>query len=181
MLKICQLCQITKFTIELNRKQIAIPVKVGKAKARAVHLKLLVSLAMVMSVVEQGQCIIKKSIVETAVVMVQPLLIKRLCNSDKELYSTRLPLDIYAIIIIGMTISFAGKPRIKAIKITPSRPSSEAKGSRKLEQMKSNVSPLTVTLAINQITRPAGAATVMALPSTKRVLSKIERIITLVI
>lgn len=41
--------------------------------------------------------------------------------------------------IIGMTISFAGKPSIKAIRITPSIPISFAKGSKKFEQCRSTL------------------------------------------
>ena len=46
--------------------------------------------------------------------------------------STRLPSAIYAIIIMGTTISFAGNPKINAIKITPSSPISDENGSKKL-------------------------------------------------
>ena len=41
---------------------------------------------------------------------------------------------MYAIMMIGMTISLAGNPRIKAIRITPSNPISCANGSKKAAQ-----------------------------------------------
>ena len=44
---------------------------------RAVHLALPVSLWMVMQVVEQGQCIREKSMVQTAVRQVQPWAMSR--------------------------------------------------------------------------------------------------------
>ena len=89
------------------------------------------------------------------------------------------PFAIYAIIIIGMTISLAGNPRIKAIRMTPSIPSSLPNGSRKLVQWASRVISPTVIFAISQIKSPAGAATMTALPRTNSVRSKTERTITL--
>ena len=68
---------------------------------------------------------------------------------------------------------------MKAIRITPSRPMSLAKGSRNAEQWARRLKSPTYTLAMIQISRPAGAATTMARPRTKRVRSKIERTITL--
>ena len=73
--------------------------------------------------------------------------------------------------IIGNTISFAGNPSINAISITPSRPSILAKGFKKSEQRKSRLIPPIFIFAIIHIKSPAGAATEIALPSTKTVLS----------
>ena len=76
--------------------------------------------------------------------------------------------------IIGITISFAGNPRIKAKRITPSIPRSFAKGSKKPEQRASSVMPPKDRFAISHIASPAGAATTTALPSTNKVLSKMD-------
>ena len=87
--------------------------------------------------------------------------------------------DIYAITVIGITISLAGMPRINAIKITPSNPKRRAKGSRNRAHNASNeLSPIKL-FAISQMIRPAGIAATTALPSTNIVLSKTERISTL--
>lgn len=81
-------------------------------------------------------------------------------------------------IIIGMTISLAGNPKIKAIKITPSKPIALANGSKALEQMcKILLSPIFI-LAINQIIKPAGAEIHIALFRTNKVRSNIDLIIT---
>ena len=45
--------------------------------------------------------------------------------------SVRVPVDMYAINNTGITISFAGKPAIKAISMKPSRPIAFPIGSRK--------------------------------------------------
>lgn len=80
---------------------------------------------------------------------------------------------------MGITISFAGKPKINAIIITPSSPISRPNGSRKSEQyLKSEISPIYI-FAIIQIKSPAGAATAAARPNTNKVLSNTERIKTL--
>ena len=61
------------------------------------------------------------------------------------------------------------------MRMTPSSPNSRAKGSRNpVHQLSRDCSPA-CTLAINQITAPAGAATAAARPSTKRVRSSTER------
>ena len=114
-------------------KQIVKPQTVGIINERAVHLKLLHSFFIVRQVVEQGQCIRQNIEVQRAVSQVQPLLTNRVFSSAKFSYSTRLPLHKYAIIIIGITISLAGNPSMNAINITPSKPNSFAKGSKKLE------------------------------------------------
>ena len=89
------------------------------------------------------------------------------------------PLAIYAIMMIGTTISFAGKPKINANRITPSKPIMRPNGSRKSEIIVNNVTSEIVILASSQIIAPAGMATLMALPNTNNVRSKIERTITL--
>ena len=90
-----------------------------------------------------------------------------------------VPCDRYAITIIGRTVSLAGKPRINARSIVPSRPIALANGSRIEEIEESKVSPPIVIFAKHQMISPAGAATAAALPKTNRVLSKIERTMTL--
>ena len=110
---------------------------------------------MVRQVVEQGQCIREKSITLTAVDQVHPFSIKS-CRSIVRLFiSTRLPVDRYAIIIIGTTISLAGRPRINASKITPSIPSIWAKGSKKCAQCANSVMSPALRLANSQINNPA--------------------------
>lgn len=79
--------------------------------------------------------------------------------------------------IIGITISFAGNPKINASKITPSSPISEPRGWRKFEIITHRDSPFIIMFDINHITIPAGAATHIALKSTKMVLSSKERTI----
>lgn len=81
--------------------------------------------------------------------------------------------------IIGTTISFAGNPKINASKITPSSPISEPRGWRKFEIITHSDSPFIIMFDINHITIPAGAATHIALKSTKMVLSSKERTIVL--
>lgn len=80
--------------------------------------------------------------------------------------------------IIGITISFAGKPRIKARRIMPSRPMILPTGSRKFAIVIRIEVSFTEQFARIQIRSPAGAAVIHALPSTKMVLSNIERTIT---
>lgn len=59
------------------------PVIVGKKNASAVHFKLFVSFFIVQQVVAQGKCNKEKSIVQTAVNQVQPLLINNVFSSLK--------------------------------------------------------------------------------------------------
>ena len=80
--------------------------------------------------------------------------------------------------MIGITISLAGKPRINAIRITPSSPISLANGSRNSAQAFNRLVSPHFILATSHISSPAGAATAAALPSTNRVRSKIDRTIT---
>ena len=130
---------------------------------------------MVKRVVEQGQCIKEKSMTLIAVTHVQPLSTSSCLSSSRLFISIKFPFAIYAIMIIGTTISFAGKPKIKAIRITPSKPIHFANGSKNPAQCARSVCPDTVIFAMIQITSPAGAATVTALPKTNIVLSKIDR------
>ena len=76
---------------------------------------------------------------------------------------------------MGKTISFAGIPKIKAVKIYPSNPINFANGFKKFAIIINKLSPFIPTFANIQITSPAGAATTIALPKTNNVLSKIER------
>ena len=99
-------------------------------------------------------------------------------SPKSESKSVSVPVAVYAIIIIGTTVSLAGKPSIKAVSMTPSSPMSFANGSSAPEKADNRLSPRTVTFAASQIIMPAGAATAAALPRTKRVLSKIERTMT---
>lgn len=99
-------------------------------------------------------------------------------SPESESKSVSVPVAVYAIIIIGTTVSLAGKPSIKAVSMTPSSPMSFANGSSAPEKADNRLSPRTVTFAASQIIMPAGAATAAALPRTKRVLSKIERTMT---
>ena len=121
-------------TIAVNTIQINIPARVGIRAARAVHFRLPVSFFTVSRVVEQGQCIRKKISTLTAVAHVHPFATNRARISAREESSKMLPSAVYAIIIRGMTISFAGNPSINAINITPSNPIILANGSKKFEQ-----------------------------------------------
>lgn len=71
--------------------------------------------------------------------------------------------------IMGITISFAGIPRIKASKMVPSRPKSRAKGSKHADIRVRSVWPPAMVFAISQISSPAGMAAVTALVSTSSV------------
>ena len=138
-------------------------------------MRLPVSFLTVRSVVEQGQCIRMKISTQTAVVHVQPLATSKPRISVRLAISVSVPSERYAMRMSGITISLAGKPRINAMRITPSSPMRRAKGSRKSAPMRRSVTSPTVTFARIQITRPAGAATAAERASTKRVRSKIER------
>lgn len=143
-----------------------------------VHFKLPVSFFMVRTVVKHGQCIRANMHVEIAVNNVQPLSINSFFKSLILSKSVIYPKDIYPMIIIGITISLAGKPRMKAMIITPSNPIDLAKGSKVLVQiLKRLLSPI-IIFAISQITSPAGADITIALRRTNIVLSSIDLIIT---
>lgn len=88
--------------------------------------------------------------------------------------SVRVPPDMYAMIISGITISFAGVPKIKANRIVPSSPIAFAKGSSRPEQYCSNVRLPMFIFANSQIISPAGAAMLTALPRTNKVLSNTD-------
>ena len=102
-------------------EQIMIPVTAGTKKDTIAHFQLLASFFIVKSVVEQGQCINENNITLIAVIHVQPFSTNKLFNITKLSISIKLPLARYAIIMIGITISLAGNPKINANKITPSR------------------------------------------------------------
>lgn len=120
--------------VDATIKQISIPIAVGIRIDANVHFMLLVSLYIVMHVVEHGQCISEKSMVHSAVIQVQPLCASNSLSAVKSVISISRPSAIYDIIISGITISFAGNPKIKAIRITPSSPISLPNGSRNSSQ-----------------------------------------------
>ena len=66
--------------------------------------------------------------------MVQPLFVSSTPSCSRFEKSVRVDVDKYDINIIGITVSFAGNPRIKAKIITPSNPKSRPNGSKKFEQ-----------------------------------------------
>ena len=133
---------------------------------------------MVKSVVAHGQWSNENSITDTAVAVVQPLATSKVRSSESVSNSKILPEDIYAIMIIGNTISLAGKPKINANSTTPSKPKRRANGSKKSAQIcKSVLSPI-CKLANAQMISPAGAATDTARPKTNSVRSSTERTIT---
>ena len=148
-------------------------------KESSIHLTLPVSFRMVRSVVEQGQCMREKSMTLIAVTQVQPLATRSCRMESRFPSSSSVPSERYAMMMMGSTISLAGNPRMKAMRITPSSPISRAKGSRKPAQCESRLAPEMVRFAISQITSPAGAAMAAARPSTKSVRSSTERTMTL--
>ena len=131
---------------------------VGIKNATAVHLKLPVSFFMVKSEVAQGQWNKENSITFRAVIMLQPF------SKNKFLIMARSPISVnkeppeYAKNISGRTISLAGRPKIKAIKITPSSPKILPNGSKNAAQMLSRVCPFIKMFALSQIINPAGIA-----------------------
>ncbi len=155
------------------------PNSVGRHRETSVHFTDFVSFFTVISVVAHGQCIKENSITDMAVVTVQPLEISSVRSSVSDSNSNILPDAIYAIMMMGNTISLAGKPKINAKSTMPSKPSSAANGSKKSAQTDKSVPPPTEILANSQMTIPAGAATLTARPSTNKVRSNTERTITL--
>lgn len=105
------------------------------------------------------------------------MAINNVLSASRLVYAVIVPEFIYIIIMIGITISFAGKPRMNASSITPSSPKKLPRGSKKSEQSLIIVVPLTVVFDINHISIPAGMDTTTALDSTNNVLSKTERTI----
>ena len=83
--------------------------------------------------------------------------------------------------IIGITISLAGNPNIKASNIIPSSPIMDANGFNKLAECLSKVILFILILAMIQIIAPAGRATSTALPRINKVLSNMDLIITFII
>lgn len=53
----------------------------------------------------------------TAVTHVQPFCTNSVCSAERSFISTRLPVERYAMMMMGTTISLAGKPRINASRI----------------------------------------------------------------
>ena len=97
-----------------------------------------------------------------AVFIVQPLAINISLNSIKLLVSINSPELMYIIKAIGSTISFAGKPNINPIKITPSSPISFPNGSAKLTKQFIIDTPFTFKFVNNQIKIPVGNAIIIA-------------------
>lgn len=110
-----------------------------------------------------------------AVFIVQPFWMKISFIIFSEGRSVKEEAERYPIIIIGITISFAGSPKINASRITPSSPKRVANGSKKAEICASRLKSPILTFANSQIIIPAGTATVTARPSTNAVRSKSER------
>ncbi len=81
--------------------------------------------------------------------------------------------------MMGTTISFAGKPRMNAVRMYPSIPRSRASGSRNAAHRASRLTPPGRRLASSQRTAPAGAATAAARRRTNSVRSRMERTMTL--
>lgn len=129
-----KLIYINILKIKLTLKHKIMPIIVGIKIEIKVHLILPVSFLIVKQVVEQGKCISEKIMKHIAVINVQPLSTNNVFRSNKLLNSIKFPVAIYPIIIIGTTISLAGNPKIKDIKITPSNPIKLAMGSKKLVQ-----------------------------------------------
>ena len=111
---------------------------------------------------------------QRAVESVQPFAVSSVFKATRSLISERLPAERYAATIIGRTISFAGNPKINAVRITPSSPKNLANGSRKPVICESSEKFPTEIFESSQMTSPAGAATAAALDKTKRVLSKTD-------
>lgn len=156
------------------------PINVGTRKEIRVHLMLFVSFFIVRSVVEQGQCRTENTMKFMAVKTVQPLSVSILPISARDSVSVRVPLHIYAIRIMGRTISLAGRPIINAPSITPSSPIRRPTGSRKSVKYDRSVTPPISVLARSHITVPTGRATEAARPNTDKVFSRNERTITFI-
>lgn len=169
------------FEIIFTKRHIVKPHISGAKNETKVHLKLFVSLYIDIQVVEQGKCNKKNIITHIAVVTVQPFEINRLYISLKFPASLKIPEPLYNIIIIGITISFAGKPSINAVNITPSIPNILANGFRKSVTYEIILALPIFIFANIHIISPAGTETATALPNIDMVLSNILRIITLII
>ena len=128
------------------------PTAVGKTKETSVHLTDFVSFFIVKSVVAHGQCKSENSMTEMAVAVVQPFATSRVRSSWSVSNSKILPEDIYAIMIIGKTISLAGIPKINAKSTTPSKPKRRANGSKKSAQICKRVLSPMCRLANSQMT-----------------------------
>ena len=105
------------------------------------------SFLMVSKVVAQGQWNRQNSIVHMAVLAVHPLARKRARRLSVLIISPITVDDVYAIIMIGITISFAGRASTNARRMTPSSPKSLAKGSKNEDIQSRAETPLTVRFA----------------------------------
>ena len=143
-----------------------------------VHLVLLVSFFIVRQVVPQGKWNSAKMIVQIAVMYVQPFLIS---NNFNEVKSRDVNFDsfIYIIMAMGITISFAGNPRINASSMTPPRPNVFANGSKNKDICFITDKPFMLIFESIHISSPIGADMITARANIWSVLSNMERIITL--
>ena len=110
--------QLNKSDTPLTIRQHSNPHTEGIAKASRVSRILPVSFLTVKRVVVQGQCISENISTHKAVVDVQPFAISNSLSIPISVISTSVPELTYAITAMGMTISFAGIPRMKAIIMT---------------------------------------------------------------
>jgi hypothetical protein len=129
-----------------------------------------------MQVVEQGKWNKVKISIFTAVNIVHPFSVRRFFKVYRSDMSVRFPLAVYAIIMIGTTISLAGMPSIKANIITPSSPRILPKGSKNSVHRDSILLSPVFVLASSHITSPAGADIITALPRITSVLLQKDRI-----
>ena len=149
------------------------PISVGKIIPTIIHLILLVSFFIIREVVPQGKCISENIIVHIAVLIVHPFSNNNTFN-DEISKLVRDDSDIYVIIIIGITISLAGKPNINENSITPSIPKCLANGSKNIAICCNKDIPCKYVLEKIHIISPVGADTIIAFIRTFSVLSNIE-------
>lgn len=153
------------------------PTTVGSSIAIIVHFILFVSFLIVRHVVPHGKWHNENIIVHSALQYVQPFSMRSIFNDEMSRFVS-FDSDIYAIIAIGITISFAGNPSIKASNITPSNPNNFANGSRVEDNCFKRDISFMYMFESNHMIIPMGAATIIALPKTFNVLSKIDLTIT---
>ena len=99
-----QLIILYKALVDIHTR---IPQRVGIIIDSNVHFTDFVSAFMVRQVVEHGQCIREKSIVQTAVFIVQPFNCKISFVCIRSIPSAKTPVELYNIRAIGNTISYA--------------------------------------------------------------------------
>ena len=127
---------------------------------------------MVSSVVLHGKCSTEKIIVFRAVSHVQPFAARIRPKDASPVVSVSAVDDEYAMRRMGRTISFAGRPRMKAVRMNPSSPITRAAGCSVWAVDVRMLAPAgVVMLARAHTTAPAGAATINARRSTRSVRS----------